>query len=123
MIRRIFIYFRQRRLYNRLHFKLQLWRYYFRRLLGRASGRPLRIPMFEISSCPTIALSEVRNRRFNLVDRAQHIAMQELSMQGMPANETAFSSSIQISKFEFILSLDYDNSIINQTVEKLCQLN
>jgi len=77
-------------------------------------------PAFNMST-PTIPLSDIRQRRFNLIDRAQSMAMRELSMQGMPANEAAVSS-LRINKFEFILALD-DNPIIDQAVEKLCYLD
>jgi hypothetical protein len=45
-----------------------------------STSRPrLAVPMFEIASNPQIPLSAIRERRFELIDRAQNLALQDLN--------------------------------------------
>lgn len=52
-------------------------------------GRRVTVPLFEIGSNPTIPFSEIRERRFNLIERAQGTArsqiMPETSLRGTVA--------------------------------------
>jgi hypothetical protein len=51
---------------------------------SRVFGDRVTVPTFEIVSNPTVRISEVRRRRFNVIDRAQQKARQEIQ-----ANEDA----------------------------------
>lgn len=48
---------------------------------SRVFGDRITVPTFEIACNPTVRISEVRKRRFNLIDRAVQKARQELSAQ------------------------------------------
>lgn len=48
---------------------------------SRVQGDRVTIPEFEIVSNPTVRISEVRRRRFNVIDRAQQKARQEIQAQ------------------------------------------
>jgi len=48
---------------------------------SRVFGDRVTIPTFEIVSNPTVRISEVRRRRFNVIDRAQQKARQEIQAQ------------------------------------------
>lgn len=41
-------------------------------------GKRLTVPEFEIVSCPTIALADIKARRFDIIDRAQDLARTEI---------------------------------------------
>jgi hypothetical protein len=42
-------------------------------------GRRIQVPLFEITSNPTIPITEIRDRRFNLIERAQEQASQQIA--------------------------------------------
>lgn len=46
---------------------------------SRVFGERVTVPTFELVSNPTVRFSEVRRRRFNLIDRAQQKARQEIN--------------------------------------------
>ena len=48
---------------------------------SRVFGDRVTIPEFEIVSNPTVRIAEVKRRRFNVVDRAQQKARQEIQAQ------------------------------------------
>ena len=48
---------------------------------SRVQGERLNVPEFEIVSNPTVRIAEVKRRRFNIIDRAQQKARQELQAQ------------------------------------------
>lgn len=48
---------------------------------SRVFGERVTVPTFELVSNPTVRFSEVRRRRFNLIDRAQQKARQEIQAQ------------------------------------------
>jgi hypothetical protein len=48
---------------------------------SRVFGDRVTVPTFEIVSNPTVRISEVRRRRFNIIDRAQQKARQEIQAQ------------------------------------------
>ena len=48
---------------------------------SRVQGERLNVPEFELVSNPTVRIAEVKRRRFNIIDRAQQKARQELQAQ------------------------------------------
>jgi len=48
---------------------------------SRIKGDRISVPEFEIVSNPTVRISEVKRRRFNVIDRAQQKARQEIQAQ------------------------------------------
>jgi hypothetical protein len=48
---------------------------------SRVFGDRITVPTFEIVSNPTVLITEVRRRRFNVIDRAQQKAKQEIQAQ------------------------------------------
>lgn len=48
---------------------------------SRVFGDRVTVPTFEIASNPTVKISEVKRRRFNVIDRAQQKARQEIQAQ------------------------------------------
>jgi len=48
---------------------------------SRVFGDRVTVPEFEVVSNPTVRISEVRRRRFNVIDRAQQKARQEIQAQ------------------------------------------
>jgi hypothetical protein len=48
---------------------------------SRVQGDRVLVPEFEIISNPTVRISEVKRRRFNIIDRAQQKARQEIQAQ------------------------------------------
>jgi len=48
---------------------------------NRVQGERLNVPEFEVVSNPTVRIAEVKRRRFNVIDRAQQKARQELQAQ------------------------------------------
>lgn len=48
---------------------------------SRVFGDRVTVPTFEIASNPTVRIAEVRRRRFNVIDRAQQKARQEIQAQ------------------------------------------
>jgi len=48
---------------------------------SRIQGERVTVPEFEIISNPTVRISEVKRRRFNVIDRAQQKARQEIQAQ------------------------------------------
>ena len=48
---------------------------------SRIKGDRISVPEFEIVSNPTVRISEVKRRRFNVIDRAQQRARQEIQAQ------------------------------------------
>jgi hypothetical protein len=46
---------------------------------SRIKGDRISVPEFEIVSNPTVRISEVKRRRFNVIDRAVQKARQELN--------------------------------------------
>jgi hypothetical protein len=48
---------------------------------SRVFGDRISVPTFEIVSNPTVLIAEVRRRRFNVIDRAQQKAKQEIQAQ------------------------------------------
>lgn len=48
------------------------------RLFNLPKARRVIFPMFEISSCPTISLGEIKSRRFTLIDRSSMRARAEV---------------------------------------------
>lgn len=48
---------------------------------SRVMGERVTVPEFEVISNPTVRIAEVRRRRFNVVDRAQQKARQEIQAQ------------------------------------------
>ena len=48
---------------------------------SRVFGDRVTVPTFEIVSNPTVRIAEVRRRRFNIIDRAQQKARQEIQAQ------------------------------------------
>jgi len=48
---------------------------------SRVFGDRVTVPTFEVVSNPTVRISEVRRRRFNVIDRAQQKARQEIQAQ------------------------------------------
>lgn len=70
--------------------------------------RRVQFPLFEIASNPTIPLQEVRERRFDLITRAQDIIThQEVSWVNEPADSSAFmaqANEIRDEVDQYILS-------------------
>lgn len=48
---------------------------------SRVQGERVNVPEFEVVSNPTVRISEVKRRRFNVIDRAQQKARQEIQAQ------------------------------------------
>ena len=48
---------------------------------SRVQGDRVLVPEFEITSNPTVRIAEVKRRRFNIIDRAQQKARQEIQAQ------------------------------------------
>jgi len=62
--------------------------------------RRVQFPLFEIASNPTIPLTSVRERRFDLIERAQDLANQEIQFQNTswvsnPADSSATAAEVQ----------------------------
>jgi hypothetical protein len=43
-------------------------------------GERIRVPEFEVVSNPQISLTEIKQRRFNIIDRAQDLARKEIQV-------------------------------------------
>ncbi len=63
---------------------------------SRVFGDAVIVPQFEIVSNPTVRISEVRRRRFNVIDRAVQKARQEIMAQEDANGFAALNSSAEI---------------------------
>jgi hypothetical protein len=83
---------------------------------SRVFGDRVVIPEFEIVSNPTVAISEVKRRRFNVIDRAVQKARQEIM-----ANEDAnlFSALDSAAQVENTLQDLADNGLLKRDLANL----
>jgi hypothetical protein len=90
---------------------------------SRVFGDRVTVPEFEVVSNPTVRIAEVKRRRFNVIDRAQQKARQEIQAQE-DANvfaALAFAGDTTLGGENAIV--DLDPLATSQSLEKLGMLN
>lgn len=67
----------------------------------RVLGERVELPMFEMVSCPTVRIADIRRRRFDIIDRAERIARDEIAAQ---EDKAVFAALDAVSGNEIIRS-------------------
>lgn len=71
----------------------------------RTLGERVALPMFEMVSCPTVRIADIRRRRFNVIDRAQQAAREEIAAQEDKAVFAALEAAVEpVTQNEIIRS-------------------
>jgi hypothetical protein len=74
----------------------------------------IHVPMFEILSRPSIPLSSVRQRRFNLIERSQDLAVAEIGSQEIVSSLTLLDAVTRASSSN-IITPDFTTARITHT--------
>lgn len=90
---------------------------------SKVVGDRVTVPEFEIVSHPTVRIREVKQRRFNVIDRAQQLARQEIQSQE-DANIFAaldFASTIENTPVSFASATGVTRNTLNNLVVQVEQ--
>jgi hypothetical protein len=90
---------------------------------SRVFGDRVTIPEFEVVSNPTVRIAEVKRRRFNVIDRAQQKARQEIQAQEDANIFAALDFASDAAKGGENTLQTLDNAVVTNELAKLGLLN